>query len=115
MRLLTFLIHNKMTKIYIAGKVSGEEVHKVTMKFGKAQKELDKLGYEAVNPIEVVNDWHCSWDDAMKKCIAALQQCEAVYFLPCYKESKGAQIELNFAHNNNINVYTDFNQIPKIN
>ena len=102
-------------KIYIAGKVTGEKLPHVTIKFRKAKKELEKLGYEAINPLEVVNDFNCSWQYAMQKCIAALRECEAVYFLPCYKRSKGAQIELNFAHNHNINVYTDVKQIPDLN
>ena len=48
-----------MKKIYIAGKVSGEPIADCTLKFGTAQKEIETLGFEAVNPIAVVNDWHC--------------------------------------------------------
>ena len=84
-------------KIYIAGKVTGLPIHEVTMKFGKAQKELQDLGYEAINPLEVVNDWKATWQHAMKLCIKALVDCDAVLFLPCHKESKGALLEFDIA------------------
>lgn len=92
-------------KIYIAGKVSGEKIHEVTMKFGKAQKQLEALGYEAINPLEVVNDWKADWKDAMKLCIKALVDCDAVLFLPDHKESKGAMLEFDIARKLEIKRY----------
>lgn len=80
-------------KIYIAGKVTGEPIHEVTMKFGNAQKEIEQKGHEAVNPLAVVNDWHKPWDEAMKLCIKALVYCEGIYFLPDWQESTGAKLE----------------------
>lgn len=63
-------------KIYIAGKVTGEPLAECTMKFGEAQKHIEALGFMAVNPLEVVNDFHTTWENAMKKCIKALMDCD---------------------------------------
>lgn len=87
----------KKPVVYICGKVTGEPIHKVTMKFGDAQMKLQKAGFEAINPLAVVNDWHCSWNTAMRKCIAAMMQADALYCLPDVEHSKGAAIEINLA------------------
>lgn len=87
-----------MKKIYIAGKVSGESVAACTMKFGTAQKELESLGFEVVNPLQLVNNWKSTWHDAMKKCIIALIDCDAVVLLPDWEQSIGAKIECQLAN-----------------
>lgn len=92
-------------KVYIAGRVSGEKISECTMKFGAAQKQIEAAGHEAVNPLAVVNDWHCTWQDAMRKCIAALTECDAIYPLPCALNSRGAQIELELARKLGINLF----------
>ncbi len=84
---------DKRLKIYIAGKVSGEDMAACTMKFGQAQKEIEKQGFEALNPLEIVGTWHVTWEAAMRKCITAMMDADAVLFLPCWTESKGAIIE----------------------
>lgn len=80
-------------KIYIAGKVTGEPKHSCALKFALAKKEIEAQGFEAVNPIEVVGDFNCDWQTAMKKCIAALLECDAALFLPCWMDSQGAILE----------------------
>ena len=84
-------------KIYIAGKVTGEPIAECTMKFGVAQKTIEALGFTAVNPLEVVNDFKATWENAMKKCIKALMDCDAVYMLPDCANSPGAKLETRLA------------------
>ncbi len=84
-------------KIYIAGKVTGEPISECTMKFGAAQVDLERLGHTAVNPLAVVGDWKCPWDLAMRKCIRALMDCEMIFMLEDYKNSKGAMVEYELA------------------
>lgn len=92
-------------KIYIAGKVTGEPVAECTMKFGSMQKQLEALGYKGVNPLEVVGTWQATWHQAMKSCIKALVDCDAVLALDDYDKSQGAKIELDIAEDLGIPVF----------
>ena len=84
-------------KIYIAGKVTGLNPKEVHLKFKTAEEELTARGFESVNPITLVNNWHATWEDAMKKCIAALVMVDGVYLLPCCDNSPGARWEIDIA------------------
>jgi hypothetical protein len=103
----------KQKKIYIAGKVTGEPIHDCTMKFGDTALRLERLGYEAVNPLEVVNDWKAPWDVAMRKCIKALMDCDAIFMLKDSKDSPGAKIELSLAEALNIPVLHEMAGLAK--
>ena len=98
-------------KIYIAGKVTGEPIHEVTMKFGSVQKQLEDLGHEVINPLEVVGTFNTTWHDAMRKCIAAMMGADLVYFMPCTKNSKGALLEMELATKLKIPVTTDIDTL----
>jgi len=102
------------TKIYIAGKVTGEEKLKCIAKFDTAKKEVEALGFEAINPLEVVGTWEIEWQPAMKLCIKALMDCDAIYHLPCVKFSKGAQIELQIARSLGIPTLYDIESLKTI-
>lgn len=94
-----------MKTIYIAGKVSGEPLAECTMKFGMAQKKIEALGFNVVNPLALIEDCNTPWDVAMKKCIGALVNCDAVVLLPCWQNSNGAKIEHQLADDLNIPVF----------
>lgn len=97
--------------IYIAGKVSGEPIAECTLKFGAAQKEIEAQGYRAINPLAVVNDWHCPWDKAMRLCLKAMLDADAVLALPDWQLSRGASIEIIIANHLNIKVYNRVSDI----
>ncbi|MBC7748584.1 MAG: DUF4406 domain-containing protein [Methylotenera sp.] len=82
-----------MKKIYIAGKVTGLPKDEVVEKFAAMQKKIENLGFEAVNPIEIVKDFNTPWNQAMRLCIAALTLCDAIVLLPDWINSNGAKIE----------------------
>jgi hypothetical protein len=82
-----------MKKIYIAGKVTGLQKEEVIEKFAAMQKKIENLGFEAVNPIEIVKDFNTPWNQAMRLCIAALTLCDAIVLLPDWMHSNGAKIE----------------------
>jgi hypothetical protein len=100
-------------KIYIAGKVTGEPPHKTALKFALAKRQIEKLGHEAVNPIEVVGDWECPWDLAMRKCIVAMMACDMIFMLDDYKNSPGAKIELSLAEALGIHVLYEINDLAR--
>lgn len=84
-------------KVYIAGKVTGEPKHSCALKFATAQKELEKLGHEVINPIEVVGDFNARWAHAMRLCIREMMLCDAVFLLPDWLDSTGATMEAELA------------------
>ena len=92
-------------KIYIAGKVTGLPQDEVSIKFANAENDLEQKGFNPVNPIHVVCNVNATWQEAMKKCIAALMDCDAVFVLPDALQSKGAKLELKLARKMGIPVF----------
>lgn len=79
-------------KIYIVGKVSGLPYKETFKKFLDIEEMLKKLGQEVVNPMRIV----CrgtDWQSAMRLCIPALYGCNAIYTLPDWIDSRGANVE----------------------
>lgn len=80
-------------KVYLAGKVTGEDFNAVKAKFAKKQKELEALGYKVINPVTAINNLNLNWTKAMKYCIDMVSRCDAIYLMADWKESTGAKIE----------------------
>ena len=78
-------------KIYIAGKISGDKKYK--KKFAAAEKALCKKGHSVMNPAWLVEYKEFSWIDYMSVSGAMQKCCDAVLFLPDWKESNGARFE----------------------
>jgi hypothetical protein len=79
-------------KIYISGKVTGIEEEAVAL-FNAADRYLKQKGFETVNPMALPHSHDKSWHSYMKEDIKALCDCEAIYMLPNWTDSKGAIIE----------------------
>lgn len=79
-------------KIYIAGKVTGEDVKPCKEKFLRAEYVLRKKGYEVVNPTKLLSPT-ANWNEAMRVCIKELAGCDEIYMLEDWRESRGASIE----------------------
>ena len=105
-----------MKRVYIAGKVTGEPRLECAAKFQKAQDLLENMGFEPVNPLQVVGTWEIEWNEAMKKCISAMMECDAIYLLPCAYNSPGAKVESRLALDLGITVMVmkDKNSLSKI-
>lgn len=108
------ILKNMKKKIYIAGKVTGEPFHKTVLKFANAKRKIEALGFEAVNPIDVVNDVNADWQEAMKICIKALIDCDGVMLLPDYINSRGATIERDLAKGIEIPAFHDLNRFVEL-
>lgn len=84
-------------KIYIAGKISGLSYSEAVAKFAKAADLLRRLGHEPVNPMEVNgldgDGKEYPWAEYMKRDIPILLDCDAIYLLPDWQDSKGARLE----------------------
>jgi hypothetical protein len=79
-------------KIYISGKISGIEAEAPKL-FEKAEKELSEHGFLVVNPLKLNHQHDKSWHSYMKEDVKALCDCDLIYMLSNWKDSKGAIIE----------------------
>lgn len=79
-------------KIYISGKITGIETEAAEL-FAKAETWLRAFGYETVNPLTLNHNHDKSWHSYMKEDIKALCDCDEIFMLSNWADSKGAIIE----------------------
>lgn len=81
-------------KIYISGKITGLEYDSAFAMFEAAEVVLKCLGHEPVNPMKkVLEQEGKSWAEYMKEDIPILLECDAIYLLSNWEDSKGAKLE----------------------
>lgn len=102
-------------KIYIGGKVTGLHPDIVSSNFQNAEIQVELLGFEAVNPIKVVNDPTSDWQTAMKKCIKALIDCDAAYFMQDSFWSTGALLEIKLCEDLGIPIFFTYENLDEWN
>lgn len=86
-------------KIYLSGPITGMKDDNRPA-FTRAQAELERLGHEVVNPLEVpvtVTDPAKGWQAYMKADIRAMMGCDAIAVLPHWAKSRGASLEVYIA------------------
>lgn len=84
-------------KAYISGKITGME-EKARELFDQAEKEVISLGYEPINPMKLNHTHDLTWEAYMKQDIKALCDCDVIYLLRNYSDSRGALLELAIAN-----------------
>ena len=86
-----------MSLIYIAGKITGEDYKQCKEKFSKAEFILKRKGYRnIVNPMRLCSP-NVQWDSAMKICIQKLIECDHIFMLADWQDSRGAMLEHHIA------------------
>ena len=76
-------------KIYLSGKISGDPDFKE--KFALKEKELTETGHLVFNP--ALHPDMFTWEQFMELDLKALGNCDAIYLLEDWKDSRGAKIE----------------------
>ena len=76
-------------KIYIAGKITGNENYRE--EFAKAQAELEKDGHIVLNPAVLPEG--LTKGEYMRICFAMIDVADQVVFLPGWQDSDGARLE----------------------
>jgi hypothetical protein len=89
-------------KTYISGPITGLPIEQARAAFSEAEFRLKSVGMEVVNPMNLPHNHDKSRESYMKECILALMDCDAIYMLKGYMDSRGAIIELNLAYDLNI-------------
>lgn len=85
-----------MKKVYIIGKVTGEDPTACRKKFNERALLLEKSGYKAIIPLDLVSETD-TWHEAMRKCIREMLVCEGVSPLPDTWQSAGGMMEFNIS------------------
>jgi hypothetical protein len=89
---------NTRKRIYISGKITGLDINIAKDIFDTACFILWNQGYNPINPMTLNHHSHDqSWSSFMRVDIKALCECEAIYMLPNWKDSKGAILEHHIA------------------
>lgn len=76
-------------KVYIAGKISGEQCY--WQKFEEAAERAGDMFGTVLNPAMLPDGMTA--EDYMSICIQMIFRADAVLFLPDWKESDGARLE----------------------
>lgn len=80
-------------KIYITGKITGNSNYKE--QFAAAEKKLKAEGHQVINPT-----WKpegLPYKQYIDMGLMELQQCDVIYLLSDWKDSKGARMEYIYA------------------
>lgn len=99
-------------KIYIAGAVSNLDWNYVVKKFEGSEEAIRKRGHEPISPLKVVIPEQAEWLPAMKQCVKALVDCDAIFLQEDWHQSRGATCEHRVAQMLGIPVYLNKKAIP---
>ncbi len=80
-------------KIYISGPITGLPPKEVEQTFGRVAAKLNKLGWEAVSPLNNGLPAEASYNEHMLRDLEMLAECRAIFMLKGWENSKGARIE----------------------
>ena len=86
--------------VYISGKITGEPSFKLY--FGEAERELREEGWRVISP--TILPGNLDYEQYMTICFAMIDVSDCVYMLRNWKDSKGAQRELEYARAKSKNV-----------
>lgn len=84
-----------MSKMYISGRITGQP--DFMEKFAEAEEHLKARGFEVVNPATLTHDHGKTWGEYMIEGLKALLDCDGVYMLKGWGDSRGAKIEKRLA------------------
>lgn len=79
--------------VYISGAITGLSIETVITEFGNAEKELQTKGYKTKNPLHNGLESSAAWEAHMIADIKMLLDCDCIYMIDGWKDSRGAKIE----------------------
>lgn len=93
-----------MAKIYVAGPMTGH-LDMNFPAFNDAEVQLMFEGWEVVNPVNINPDPTTPWKECMARDIQALVDCDAIYMLKGWVNSRGASLEHMIATELGLEIY----------
>lgn len=109
-----------MSRIYIAGKITGLEPEEAEANFVWGEQLLERAGHTPLNPLKLVDQCDSNEDGTLRTygeqladaLRVLLTQAEGVYFLDNWQVSKGATIEHFIASMLSIPQYYQPDELP---
>lgn len=101
-------------KIYISGKITGLPLDEAKFSFMLAGLMLKSYGHEPVNPFNNGIDEDAPWEHHMEADIKDMLQCEGIYQMENWRQSRGAKIEYKEARKAGLVIYRFTNGELKI-
>lgn len=84
-------------KIYIAGKITGEDRAACKAKFAEAENRIRELGAVPITPFKLGIPEHFTFAESKPFNFKAIAKCHAIFMLADYTSSPGALDELDEA------------------
>lgn len=94
---------------YISGPISG--VPDFKNNFARAETALQLFDVGTVNPANLGNYASFSWADYMRRDIAMLMHCTALFMLPGWERSPGARLERLIAHEIGMPIFYNLTEV----
>ena len=74
---------------------------------------LKRKGHSIFNPAQINAYPEFTWEDYISVTKAMLKRCDAILLLPDWKDSKGANLEYEYAKKLGLSVFFSIKDIPK--
>lgn len=89
-------------KVFISGKMTGLTKEEFKAKFNAAEEKVRAMGYEPFNPStpewnDTMHEAGLSYGDMLILDFKKIQECDALFMLDNWQDSKGATAERAFA------------------
>lgn len=84
-------------KVYISGPISGIALPIAIARFNDAELRLGEMGFDVINPIDNGVPVTAEWHEHMREDIRMMLDCNAIYLLKGWEQSKGATLEKHIA------------------
>lgn len=89
-------MNKENARVYISGPMTGLDHNEIQSRFNEAELILQSMGYQAVNPADI-SHLPFDYDEFMEIDLKMLSYCDGIYMLKGWKDSFGAQMELQYA------------------
>lgn len=103
-------------RIYISGPITGVEPFIAFRMFTNAEWKIQQLGHIAVNPLKIGFNLPQDFrhQDFMDVDMVILKKMDAIVLLEGWESSKGCTQEFSYACRNDMKIFYDLKDIPKI-
>ncbi|RLG93948.1 hypothetical protein DRO27_05465 [Candidatus Bathyarchaeota archaeon] len=94
-------------KIYISGPITGRVYEEAVADFAAAEEYLRRFGHtEVVNPITLSPFvGGKTWEEYMEDCMAVLPDCDVIFLIKGWENSRGANDELTKARDLGLEIW----------